>query len=93
MAAADEFRDLVKALHRAGLEVILDVVYNHTAEVGADGPTFCFRGLANDEYYLLDEGGGYIDDSGTGNTFNANRPDRAPPDLRQPALLGPGDAR
>ena len=74
MAAADEFRDLVKALHRAGLEVILDVVYNHTAEVGADGPTFCFRGLANDEYYLLDEGGGYIDDSGTGNTFNANRP-------------------
>ncbi|MEP6639489.1 MAG: alpha-amylase family glycosyl hydrolase, partial [Chloroflexota bacterium] len=50
----DEFRDLVKALHRAGLEVILDVVYNHTAEVGAEGPTFSFRGLANDDYYLLD---------------------------------------
>ena len=58
-AAVDEFRDLVKALHRAGIEVILDVVYNHTAEVGADGPTFGFRGLANDDYYLLDEAGGY----------------------------------
>jgi glycogen operon protein len=73
-SAVDEFRDLVKALHRAGIEVILDVVYNHTAEVGADGPTFCFRGLANDDYYLLDDAGGFIDDSGTGNTFNANRP-------------------
>ena len=56
-AAVDEFRDLVKALHRAGIEVILDVVYNHTAEVGADGPTFSFRGLANDDYYILDAGG------------------------------------
>ena len=53
-APLDEFRDLVKALHRAGIEVILDVVYNHTAEVGANGPTFSFRGLANDDYYLLD---------------------------------------
>ena len=44
----DEFRDMVKALHRAGIEVILDVVYNHTAEGGHDGPTLCFRGLAND---------------------------------------------
>jgi len=73
-SAVDECRDLVKALHRAGIEVILDVVYNHTAEVGADGPTFSFRGLANDDYYLLDEAGGFIDDSGTGNTLNANRP-------------------
>ena len=72
--AVDEFRDLVKALHRAGIEVILDVVYNHTAEIGADGPTFGFRGLANDDYYLLDETGDYLDFSGTGNTFNANRP-------------------
>jgi glycogen operon protein len=72
--AVDEFRDLVKAFHRAGIEVILDVVYNHTAETGADGPTFGFRGLANDDYYLLDAAGGYIDDSGTGNTFNANHP-------------------
>ncbi len=73
-AAVDEFRDLVKALHRVGIEVILDVVYNHTAEVGADGPTFSFRGLANDDYYILDGAGGFVDDSGTGNTFNANRP-------------------
>jgi isoamylase len=73
-SAIDEFRDLVKALHRAGIEVILDVVYNHTAEIGADGPTFGFRGLANDDYYVLDEAGDYLDYSGTGNTFNANRP-------------------
>ena len=73
-AAVDEFRDLVKALHRAGLEVILDVVFNHTAEAGADGPTFSFRGLANDDYYLLDGAGAYIDDSGCGNTLNANGP-------------------
>ena len=72
LGAADEFRDLVKALHRAGLEVILDVVYNHTAEGGLDGPTFCFRGLANDEYYLLDGRGGYADYSGTGNSLDAN---------------------
>jgi glycogen operon protein len=73
-AAVDEFRDLVKALHRAGLEVILDVVYNHTAEGGAGGPTFCYRGLANDEYYILDpaDPSRYADYSGTGNTLNAN---------------------
>ncbi len=73
-AAVDEFRDLVKALHRAGLEVILDVVYNHTAETGADGPTLSFRGLANDDYYLLDpnDRARYSDFTGTGNTMNAN---------------------
>ena len=54
--AADELRDLVKALHRAGIEVILDVVYNHTAEGDPDSPTFGFRGLANDEYYMLEHG-------------------------------------
>ena len=48
LAALDEFRDMVKALHRAGIEVILDVVFNHTAEGGADGPTLCYRGLDND---------------------------------------------
>jgi isoamylase len=70
---ADEFRDLVKALHRAGLEVILDVVYNHTAELGADGPTFCYRGLADDDYYLhATDRSQYADYSGTGNTLNAN---------------------
>ena len=45
LGVLDEFRDMVKALHRAGIEIILDVVYNHTAEGGADGPTLCFRGL------------------------------------------------
>jgi glycogen operon protein len=69
---SDEFRDLVKALHRVGIEVILDVVFNHTAEGGADGPTFSFKGFANDDYYLLDAAGNYVNDSGTGNTLNAN---------------------
>ena len=46
LGAVDEFRDMVKALHRAGIEVILDVVYNHTAEGSENGPTLCFRGLA-----------------------------------------------
>ncbi len=53
-APLDEFRDMVKALHRAGIEVILDVVFNHTAEGDADGPTFCLRGLDNRAYYLLE---------------------------------------
>ncbi len=44
---------MVKALHRAGIEVILDVVFNHTTEGGADGPTICYRGFANDTYYIL----------------------------------------
>ncbi len=48
----DEFRDMVKALHRAGIEVILDVVYNHTAEGNENGPTFCFKGLENPAYYI-----------------------------------------
>jgi glycogen operon protein len=69
----DEFRDMVKALHRAGIEVILDVVYNHTAEGGADGPTLCFRGLANENYYILAEDKSrYADYTGCGNTLNAN---------------------
>ena len=71
----DEFRDMVKALHRAGLEVILDVVFNHTAEGGPDGPTLSFRGLDNHAYYILEDGGGrYADYSGCGNTLNANHP-------------------
>ncbi len=73
LSAVDEFRDLVKALHRAGLEIILDVVFNHTAEGGPDDPTFCFRGLANDEYYLLGaDRARYADYTGTGNTLNAS---------------------
>jgi len=70
----DEFRELVKALHRAGIEVILDVVYNHTAEGDEGGPTLCFRGLANEVYYILDQDRAhYANYSGTGNTLNANQ--------------------
>ena len=74
-AVVDEFRDMVKALHRAGIEVILDVVFNHTAEGGHDGPTQCFRGLDNPTYYLLcDDLSQYANFTGTGNTLNANHP-------------------
>ena len=65
---------MVKALHRAGLEVILDVVFNHTTEGGPTGPTLCYRGLANDMYYILEKGKSrYADYSGCGNTLNANQ--------------------
>lgn len=71
----DEFRDMVKALHREGIEVILDVVFNHTAEGNQDGPTLCFKGLENGTYYILEQDGAvYADYSGTGNTLNANNP-------------------
>jgi isoamylase len=74
LGPVDEFRDLVKALHRAGIEVILDVVYNHTAEGNSQGPTLCFRGLANEIYYILDnDRAHYANYSGTGNTLNANQ--------------------
>ena len=73
LGALDEFRDMVKALHRAGIEVILDVVYNHTAEGNEHGPTVCFRGLANQTYYLLGEDKStYANYTGCGNTLNAN---------------------
>jgi isoamylase len=71
----DEFRDMVKALHRAGIEVILDVVFNHTAEGDHRGPTISFRGLDNSTYYLLEsDRARYANYSGTGNTLNANHP-------------------
>lgn len=73
LGSLDEFRDMVKALHRAGIEVILDVVYNHTAEGNHLGPTLCFRGLENRAYYILAEDQAYYANySGTGNTLNAN---------------------
>jgi len=73
LGALDEFRDMVKACHRAGLEVILDVVFNHTAEGPADGPTFCLRGLENRVYYSLEQDRSqYANYSGTGNALNAN---------------------
>ena len=55
LGPVDEFRDMVKALHRAGIEVILDVVFNHTAEGDQHGPTLCFRGLDDPTYYILEE--------------------------------------
>jgi isoamylase len=72
----DEFRDMVKALHRAGIEVILDVVFNHTAEADHTGPTLCFRGIDNAAYYILDprDPSRYLDFSGCGNTLNTNHP-------------------
>src|ERR1700751_438178 len=71
----DEFRDMVKAFHKAGIEVILDVVFNHTAEGDHNGPTFCFRGLDNNAYYVLEQDGSrYANYSGTGNTLKANHP-------------------
>jgi isoamylase len=75
LGALDEVRDMVKALHRAGIEVILDVVYNHTTEGNETGPTICFRGLANDTYYILEEDKSrYADFTGCGNALNANEP-------------------
>ncbi len=66
----DEFRTLVRALHAADIEVVLDVVYNHTAEGGDDGPTYSFRGIDNTTYYLMDATlGSGADYSGTGNVF------------------------
>ncbi|HRI62132.1 MAG TPA: glycogen debranching protein GlgX, partial [Saprospiraceae bacterium] len=74
-AALNEFRDMVKALHRAGIEVILDVVFNHTAEGNQDGPTFSYRGIDNSIYYILEKDKSfYANYSGTGNTLNANNP-------------------
>jgi glycogen operon protein len=75
LGVIDEFRDMVKALHRAGIEVILDVVFNHTTEGGNDGPTLSYRGLANDFYYILEKDKSrYADYTGCGNTLNANQP-------------------
>jgi isoamylase len=71
----NEFRDMVKALHKSGIEVILDVVFNHTAEGNQDGPTLSFRGLDNSTYYILEQDRSqYANYSGTGNTLNANHP-------------------
>jgi len=71
----DDFRDMVKALHQAGIEIILDVVFNHTAEGNQDGPNYCFRGIDNSIYYTLDEDKSrYANYTGTGNTLNANHP-------------------
>ncbi|MGD0732949.1 MAG: glycogen debranching protein GlgX, partial [Terracidiphilus sp.] len=72
----EEFREMVKAFHSAGIEVILDIVLNHTAENDELGPTFCLRGIDNSIFYMLQENGGryYKNFSGVGNTLNANHP-------------------
>ena len=72
----NEFKAMVDALHRAGLEVLLDVVFNHSAEAGPDGPTLCFRGIDNAAYYRLAPGNprDYYDTTGCGNSLNAGDP-------------------
>jgi glycogen operon protein len=75
LGPVDEFRDMVKALHRAGIEVILDVVFNHTAEGDERGPMLNLRGLDNSVYYILEQDRSrYANYTGTGNTLNANHP-------------------
>ncbi|MFV8906037.1 glycogen debranching protein GlgX [Serratia fonticola] len=69
-----EFRDAVKALHRAGIEVILDVVFNHSAELDVDGPTLSLRGIDNPSYYWLTPEGGYDNLTGCGNTLRLDQP-------------------
>jgi glycogen operon protein len=73
-AIQDEFKGMVKLLHAAGLEVILDVVYNHTAEGGADGQAISFRGLGEPAYYRTDGHGKYVDTTGCGNSLNFGNP-------------------
>ncbi|WP_194207389.1 glycogen debranching protein GlgX [Superficieibacter sp. 1612_C1] len=72
--ALNEFRDAVKALHKAGIEVILDIVLNHSAEIDLDGPTFSLRGIDNRSYYWIREDGDYENWTGCGNTLNLSSP-------------------
>ena len=90
-----EFKAMVKALHAAGIEVILDVVYNHTAEGNHLGPTLCFRGIDNAAYYRLvdDDRRYYFDTTGTGNSLLHAQPARAAADHGLAAVLGHRDAR
>ncbi len=76
LESAQEFKDMVARFHEAGLEVILDVVFNHTAEGNEKGPTLSFKGIDNASYYQLipDQKRYYINDTGTGNTFNLHHP-------------------
>ncbi|MDR0320353.1 MAG: glycogen debranching protein GlgX [Treponema sp.] len=74
-AQVNEFKEMVRELHKAGIEVILDIVFNHTAEGNEQGPTFSFRGLDNSIYYILNENRRYYQNySGCGNTMNCNHP-------------------
>lgn len=69
-SALDEFRDAVKALHKAGIEVILDIVLNHSAELDLEGPVFSLRGIDNRSYYWIRDDGDYYNWTGCGNTLN-----------------------
>lgn len=69
-----EFKEMVKQLHAANIEVILDVVYNHTDEGGNGGLIYSWKGLDSQIYYIRDQQGNYLDFTGTGNTFNCNHP-------------------
>lgn len=69
-----ELKQLIRELHEAGMEVVLDVVFNHTGEGGEGGPTYSFRGIDNSTYYMLEEGGKYANYTGCGNTVNCNHP-------------------
>ncbi|GAB3272751.1 glycogen debranching protein [Arthrobacter pigmenti] len=73
-AVQDEFKGMVKLLHAAGLEVILDVVYNHTAEAAKQDPAISFRGLGDEQYYRHDDDGNYLDTTGCGNTLDFSEP-------------------
>ncbi len=73
-AAIREFKEMVKAMHNAGIEVILDVVFTHTAEGGKNGQTWSFRGIDDKSYYMQNDAGDYMNYSGCGNTFNCNKP-------------------
>ncbi|MFM6980104.1 MAG: glycogen debranching protein [Micrococcales bacterium] len=70
----NELKMAIRELHRAGIEVILDVVYNHTAEGGGGGLTYSFKGIDNANYYRLDEKGWYVDTTGCGNSLNFGNP-------------------
>ena len=93
LGAVDEFREMVRNIHSAGIEVILDVVFNHTGESGHDGPMLSFRGIDNATYYRLDASDRrkYLNYTGCGNTFNTHPSRRPQAGTRQPALLGRDD--
>ena len=88
-----EFKQLVRSLHQAGIEVILDMVFNHTAEGDATGPMWSFRGIDNPTYYILDPAGNYVNFTGCGNTVQLQQSRGARFHCRLSALLGDGDAR
>lgn len=73
-SSLNEFKQMVKALHQAGIEVILDIVWNHTAEGGTRGPTYSLKGLDSSIYYLVDHVGNMLDYTGCGNTLQTNHP-------------------